>query len=236
MGYLDSTSVTVDAVLTKKGREILSRGGNLDIGSFTLSDTGVDYTLWNTDHPSGSAFYGEAIENLPMLEASVHAKNSIRNRLITLNQDAIAIPAIEPSATGMTSANLIKFDDTSYPQGITVNFLLKGYSVGTGDLIVVVMRPDLFNSNLTFDRELQGVTRDFLDYTDISRARQMTMKLVNGEANARFMPIVQADGVLGKQSAIIVIHPESGATAEVFLENNVTKITRQLLSNTTTKG
>jgi hypothetical protein len=64
----------------------------------------------------------------------------------------------------------------------------------------------------------------------------MTMKLVNGEANARFMPIVQADGVLGKQSAIIVIHPESGATAEVFLENNVTKITRQLLSNTTTKG
>ena len=136
----------------------------------------------------------------------------------------------------MTSANLIKFDDTSYPQGITVNFLLKGYSVGTGDLIVVVMRPDLFNSNLTFDRELQGVTRDFLDYQDISRARQMTMKLVNGEANARFMPIVQADGVLGKQSAIIVIHPESGATAEVFLENNVTKITRQLLSNTTTKG
>ena len=39
-----------------------------------MSDTGVDYTLWNPDHPSGSAFYGEAIENLPMLEASVHAK------------------------------------------------------------------------------------------------------------------------------------------------------------------
>ena len=62
MGFLDNSSITVDAVLTKKGREILSRGGNLDIGSFTLSDTGVDYTLWNTDHPSGSANYGEAIE------------------------------------------------------------------------------------------------------------------------------------------------------------------------------
>ena len=51
MGYLDNSSITVDAVLTKKGREILKDGGNLNITSFTLSDTGVDYTLWNTDHP-----------------------------------------------------------------------------------------------------------------------------------------------------------------------------------------
>ena len=66
MGYLDNTSVTVDAVLTKKGREILSRGQQLNITSFTCSDEGVDYTLWNPDHPSGSAYYGEAIENLTM--------------------------------------------------------------------------------------------------------------------------------------------------------------------------
>ena len=56
MGYLDNSSITVDAVLTKKGREILKNGGNLNITSFTMSDTGVDYTLWNPDHPSGSAF------------------------------------------------------------------------------------------------------------------------------------------------------------------------------------
>ena len=64
MGYLDNASITVDAVLTKKGREILKDGGALNISSFTLSDVGVDYTLWNTSHPSGSAKYGEAIENL----------------------------------------------------------------------------------------------------------------------------------------------------------------------------
>ena len=81
MGYLDNASITVDAVLTKKGREILKNGGNLNITSFTMSDTGVDYTLWNPDHPSGSAFYGEAIEDLPMLEASVHAEYNLRNRL-----------------------------------------------------------------------------------------------------------------------------------------------------------
>ena len=54
MGYLDNSSITVDAVLTKKGREILKDGKNLNITSFTLSDSGVDYTLFNSDHPSGS--------------------------------------------------------------------------------------------------------------------------------------------------------------------------------------
>ena len=95
MGYLDNSSITVDAVLTKKGREILKNGGNLNITSFTLSDTGVDYTLWNPDHPSGSAYYGEAIENLPMLEASVHSAYSMKNRLISLSQNTIAVPALE---------------------------------------------------------------------------------------------------------------------------------------------
>ena len=92
MGYLDNSSITVDAVLTKKGREILKDGGNLNISSFTLSDTGVDYTLWNPDHPSGSAFYGQGIENLPQLEASVHAEYNLRNRLISLNQNTVAVP------------------------------------------------------------------------------------------------------------------------------------------------
>ena len=72
MGYLDNTSVTVDAVLTKRGREIVSAGGSLNITTFTLSDTGVSYNLWNPDHPSGSAYYGEAIENLPQVGAPVY--------------------------------------------------------------------------------------------------------------------------------------------------------------------
>ena len=100
MGYLDNSSVTVDAVLTKKGREILKDGGSLNISSFTLSDMGVDYSLWNTNDPSGSAFYGRAIEALPMLEASVHAEYNLRNRLISLNQNctttALIIAKITP--------------------------------------------------------------------------------------------------------------------------------------------
>ena len=80
MGYLDNSTIVVDAVLTKQGRKLLALGQGLNISYFTLTDTGVDYSLWNPDHPSGSAFYGEAIENLPMLEASVHAEYNLRNK------------------------------------------------------------------------------------------------------------------------------------------------------------
>ena len=63
MGFLNNTTVTLDAILTKKGRELLARGdGSFRITQFALSDDEVDYTLYNPTHPSGSGFYGEAIE------------------------------------------------------------------------------------------------------------------------------------------------------------------------------
>ena len=69
MGYLNSDSITVDAILTKHGRYKLSLGGGLDIQYFALSDDGMDYSLWNEKHPSGSDSYGEALTSLPQIEA-----------------------------------------------------------------------------------------------------------------------------------------------------------------------
>ena len=48
MGYLNNQIVTVDAILTKKGRELLAKGdGSFVIDRFALSDDEVDYTLYN---------------------------------------------------------------------------------------------------------------------------------------------------------------------------------------------
>ncbi len=69
MGILDSDTVIVDAILTKLGRNKLRQGQPLGITQYAFGDTGVDYTLYNPDHPSGSDSYGSAITNLPMLEA-----------------------------------------------------------------------------------------------------------------------------------------------------------------------
>ena len=69
MGFLNSNTQVVDAILTRYGRDKLASGQSLGISRFALSDDGVDYDLWNTAHNSGSGNFGEAIENMPVLEA-----------------------------------------------------------------------------------------------------------------------------------------------------------------------
>ena len=69
MGILDNDTVIVDAILTKVGRQKLANGQPLGVSQYAFGDTGVDYTLYNASHPSGSSAYGSAITSLPMLEA-----------------------------------------------------------------------------------------------------------------------------------------------------------------------
>ena len=69
MGILDNDTVIVDAILTKLGRQKLANGQPLGVTQYAFGDTGIDYTLYNSAHPSGSDSYGSAITSLPMLEA-----------------------------------------------------------------------------------------------------------------------------------------------------------------------
>ena len=95
MGYLNNAIVTVDAILTKKGRELLAQGGNaFNITQFSLSDDEVDYSLYNPDHPSGSAYYGEAIENMPVLEAFPNELQTMKYKLVTLPRSTAVMPTL----------------------------------------------------------------------------------------------------------------------------------------------
>ena len=113
MGYLDNSTIVVDAVLTKQGRKLLAQGQGLNIQYFTLSDTGVDYTLWNADHPSGSAFYGEAIENLPQLEALPNSAYFMRNNLLSLPRDTKELPYVTLNSFGLGQTAAYSYPDDS---------------------------------------------------------------------------------------------------------------------------
>ena len=68
MGYLNNSVITIDAILTTKGRELLAANdGSFRITQFALADDEIDYTLYNPSHHSGSAFYGEAIDGMTLL-------------------------------------------------------------------------------------------------------------------------------------------------------------------------
>lgn len=96
MAYLNNTAVTVDAILTKKGRELLARGdGSFRITQFALSDDEIDYTLYNPSQPSGSAYYGEAIENMPLLEAFPDETQIMKYKLVTLPRGTAKMPVLD---------------------------------------------------------------------------------------------------------------------------------------------
>jgi|TARA_R110002012_G_scaffold202275_1_gene371304 hypothetical protein len=96
MGYLDSSTITVDAILTKRGRELLARNdGSFRITQFALGDDEIDYTLFNENHPNGSQYSGEAIENMSLIEAIPDENNIMRHKLITLDRGTSVIPFID---------------------------------------------------------------------------------------------------------------------------------------------
>jgi hypothetical protein len=95
MGYLNNTVITVDAILTKKGREALARNdGSFRITQFALSDDEIDYTLYNPNHPSGSSYYGEAIEGMPLLEAFPDDQQIMKYKLATLPRGTAKLPIL----------------------------------------------------------------------------------------------------------------------------------------------
>jgi hypothetical protein len=96
MGYLNNSVVTVDAILTKKGRELLAKGdGTFKITQFALADDEIDYTLYNPNHPSGSAYYGQAIENMPLLEAFPDETQIMKYKLVTLPRGTSKMPVLD---------------------------------------------------------------------------------------------------------------------------------------------
>ena len=105
MGYLDNSSVTVDAILTLKGRELLAKGGNaFSITQFAVGDDEIDYSLWNSDHPLGTSYYGTIIENMPITEAVPDETQALKYKLITLPKQTTNIPVINVGNTSITLA------------------------------------------------------------------------------------------------------------------------------------
>ena len=119
MGYLDNTSVTVDAVLTKRGRELLSRNdGSFRITQFALSDDEIDYSLWNENHPNGSQYSGEAIENGALLEAFPDENNIMLHKLVTLPRGTTKMPVV----TANISKVQLSLGATTNVNPTTLNF------------------------------------------------------------------------------------------------------------------
>ena len=138
MAILNPTTVTVDAVLTTKGRELLARNdGSFQITQFALADDEIDYTLYNPTHPSGSAFYGEAIENMPIIQAFPNDTQIMRYTLTTLPRGTSRLPVISLGYNIITlkqGASLTITPQTLNYLGATSTLEANGYVATIADI------------------------------------------------------------------------------------------------------
>tara|TARA_R110002153_G_scaffold44856_4_gene126567 strand:- start:4450 stop:5106 length:657 start_codon:yes stop_codon:yes gene_type:complete len=138
MGYLNNSIVTIDAILTNKGRELLARGdGSFKITQFALADDEIDYTLYNPTHPSGSAFYGQALENMPLLEAFPETTQNLKYKLTTLPRGTAKMPVLDAGFAAITlkqGASLAITPQTLNYLGNNQIFESSGYTATLADV------------------------------------------------------------------------------------------------------
>jgi hypothetical protein len=138
MGYLNNQALTVDAILTTKGRELLAKNdGSFRITQFSLADDEIDYTLYNPTHPSGSSFYGEAIENMPLLEAFPQETQIMKYKLATLPRGTAKLPVLDLGFAAISlqqGASLSVTPQTLNYLGNATAYETSGYSATISDV------------------------------------------------------------------------------------------------------
>ena len=217
MGFLDNTSITVDAILTKKGRELLARGQNeFRISKFALADDEIDYNLYDTTHPNGSNFYWAVIENMPLLEAFVDENQLLRYKLTTLPKETAKLPILEMPNQSMT------FNGPGITQAITPNtrngvdsaytFVLQDASIANISPIVArsgdplgerPLERRMPDGSLEEDFLSRATTPVFLNEAERKRSITITSKAVN----------IIARSITSQQSTnVTIVGLDTGAT------------------------
>jgi len=103
MAYLDNSTITVQAILTNKGRQILAQNGTLNITSFALADDEINYNLYQPNHPLGSAYYDLAVRNTPILEPFSDETQALKHKLVTLPAGVTSIPVVSAAQTNIVT-------------------------------------------------------------------------------------------------------------------------------------
>ena len=149
MAYIDNQTITVDAILTQKGRQLLAQNGNLNIQSFALADDEIDYTLYNPNNPNGSAFYDIALRNTPIFEPLTDETQVMKYKLVTLNQGVTSIPVISISQDKILVTSTYTGDIIINPSTNPAYNLQAGYTAILGNKnvgLLIVQQTNAVNS------------------------------------------------------------------------------------------
>ena len=212
MAILNPSTVTVDAILTTKGRELLARNdGSFQITQFSLADDEVDYTLYNPNQPSGSAFYGEAIEAMPVIEAFPNESQIMRYKLVTLPRGTSRLPVIN---VGYSSIILKQgASSTITPQtlnylGATSTFEANGYIVTVADSrLLSSFQGTGINTTTLGTTDLNTTTGTVLSLSQIGTSFTLTGTTINTLFGTTLTTLTTTITFIGRDSGARVTIP-----------------------------
>ena len=211
MAILNPTTITVDAILTTKGRELLARNdGSFQITQFSLADDEIDYTLYNPNHPSGSAFYGEAIENTPVLEAFPNESQIMRYKLVTLPRGTSKLPVINLGYNSIAlrqGASLTITPQTLNYLGSTSTFEANGYTATIADSRLVSSFSGTGITSTTSPSGLNTTTGTVLSVTQIGTSFTLTGTTINTLFGSTLTSLTTTITVIGRDSGARVTIP-----------------------------
>ena len=212
MAILNPTVVTVDAVLTTKGRELLARNdGSFQITQFSLADDEVDYTLYNPNHPSGSAFYGEAIENMPVIQAFPNDTQIMRYKLVTLPRGTSRLPVISLGYNTITlkqGASLTITPQTLNYLGAASTFEANGYVATIADIRLLSSFQGTGVTTTTIgDQGLNTTTGAVLSKSTIGTSFTLTGTTVNTLFGSTLSTLSTTITVIGRDSGARITIP-----------------------------
>ena len=212
MAILNNTVVTVDAVLTTKGRELLARNdGSFQITQFSLADDEVDYTLYNPNHPSGSAFYGEAIENMPVIQAFPNDTQIMRYKLVTLPRGTSRLPVVSLGYNTITlkqGASLTITPQTLNYLGATSTFEANGYVATIADIrLLSSFQGTGITTTTVGDQTLNTTTGAVLSKSQIGTSFTLTGTTVNTLFGTSLTTLATTITVIGRDSGARITIP-----------------------------
>ena len=218
MGYLDNSSITVVAILTIRGPELLSRNaGSFQITHFAIADDEIDYSLFNESHPNGTQYSAEAIENMPLIEAMPTGPNCMNSKLITLTRGANAIPYIVHNY-GTAGISLSQgSQETITPKTYNLN----GSNVqGAEEYIFTILDSRLRQSFTATGGTSMASMSDIGEFTTIAHSESVrgTALVIQGTtSNALF-----SSSVTSRATSIIIEGVTSGAVITIPITINST--------------
>ena len=193
MAFLDNSGdIILDAVLTDTGRMRLAKGdGSFKIVKFALGDDEINYTRFDLNHPSGSAYADLELLQTPVLESFTNNTSLMNSRLVTIpRNNLLYLPVLklnenQAGTARNTEANqfVVAVNDATVTTFSSVDGVLDGTGAGNID------------DSIRVD---QG-----LDTTAISPTRALDPLLVETQF------ILEIDNRLGS----IVSRPENGSVA-----------------------